>query len=236
MRKCILTIEDNKDICEAVRYNLEKEKDFSVVEAHTGEDGVNLAFKLKPSLIILDLMLPGVSGFEICRILRRDPETQQIPILILSARSAESDKVLGLELGANDYMTKPFGVRELVARVRTTLRKSDASEMESYNDGRLDVHFENYEVCFEGEDRRLTFKEFGLLKVLILNAGRALTREKILNAVWGYSYYGDVRTVDVHIRRIRRKLGPSFKDYIETITGVGYRFRRPAQAQAGPAC
>ena len=194
MRQCILAIEDNKDICEAVRYNLEKEKNFSVVEAHTGEEGVNLAFKLKPSLIILDLMLPGVSGFEVCRILRRDPETQHIPILILSARSTESDKVLGLELGANDYMTKPFGVRELVARVRSTLRKNDGQQVESYDDGRLEMHFENYEIRFEGENLRLTLKEFGLLKALILNAGRALTREKILNVVWGYSYYGDARS------------------------------------------
>lgn len=218
-----------------MRYNLEKQKDFSVVEAHTGEEGIDLAFKLKPSMIILDLMLPGVSGFEVCRILRKDPETQQIPILILSARSTESDNVLGLELGAYDYMTKPFGVRELVARVRTTLRKNDACEVESYDDRRLDVHFENYEVRFEGENRQLTFKEFGLLKVLILNADRALTREKILNSVWGHSYYGSDRTVDVHIRRIRRKLGPSFKDYIETINGAGYRFRRPDHEQASSA-
>lgn len=227
MNRRILIIEDDRDITEAIRYNLEKEKGFSVLTAGTGDEGINLAFQTKPHLIILDIGLPGLNGYEICRMLRRDAETRDIPILILTARISESDKVLGLELGADDYITKPFGVRELIARIRAAIRRkeADANSVEVFDDGRLYLHFGDYIIRFDGREPKLTFKEFSLLKLLVQNAGRVLSRDKILDAVWGYNYYGESRTVDVHIRRIRKKLGRSADDYIDTVIGVGYRFK-----------
>jgi len=229
MNKRVLVIEDDKDITEAIRYNLEKEKGFSVLAAHTGDEGVNLAFQVKPHLIILDIGLPGLNGYEICRMLKRDVETREIPILMLTARVSESDKVLGLELGADDYLTKPFGIRELIARVRAAIRRreAEADAIETFDDGRLTIHFRDYSIRFNDQEPKLTFKEFNLLKLLIQNPGRVLSRDKILDAVWGYNYYGESRTVDVHIRRIRKKLGSGSEDYIETVIGVGYRFRSP---------
>jgi two-component system alkaline phosphatase synthesis response regulator PhoP len=227
MKRRILIIEDDRDISEAIRYNLEKEKGFSVLMAHTGDEGIDLAFQAKPHLIILDIGLPGLNGYEICSTLRRDAETRDIPILILTARISESDKVLGLEMGADDYITKPFGVRELIARIRAAIRRKEgeANSVETFDDGRLYLHFGDYVIRFEGREPKLTLKEFNLLKLLVQNAGRVLSRDKILNAVWGYNYYGETRTVDVHIRRIRKKLGSGADDYIDTVIGVGYRFK-----------
>jgi len=227
MKKRILIIEDDKDITEALRYNLEKEKDFSVMIAHTGDEGLNLAFQAKPHLILLDIGLPGMNGYEICRMLRRDAETREIPILIITARASESDKVLGLDLGADDYITKPFGIRELIARIRSAFRRREVTSegIEVYDDGRLYIHFGDYVVRFKGREPKLTFKEFSLLKLLVQNGARVQSREKILDAVWGYNYYGESRTVDVHIRRIRKKLGPGSAEYIDTVIGVGYRFK-----------
>ena len=227
MNKRILVIEDEKDIVEALRYNLEKEKGFSVLSANTGDEGVNLAFQVKPNLIILDIGLPGLNGYEVCRMLRRDVETRDIPILMVTARVSESDKVLGLELGADDYITKPFGIRELIARVRNAIRRreSEHDTVEVFDDGRLHIHFGDYIIRFNGQEPKLTFKEFHLLKLLVQNAGRVLSRDKILDSVWGYNYYGESRTVDVHIRRIRKKLGPGVDDYLDTVIGVGYRFK-----------
>ena len=227
MNKRILIIEDDKDIVEAVRYNLEKEKGFSVLAAHSGDEGLQLAFQMKPHLIILDIGLPGMNGYEICRTLRRDPQTRDVPILILTARGTESDKVLGLELGADDYVTKPFGIRELVARVKAASRRKEAESetLKVFDDGELYIHFGDYVIRFKGREPKLTLKEFNLLKLLIQNQGRVLSRDKILDAVWGYNYYGESRTVDVHIRRIRQKLGEGADDYIDTVIGVGYRFK-----------
>ncbi len=235
MTKRILIVEDDKDIVEALRYNLEKEK-FSVLTASTGEEGRTLALEVKPNLVILDIGLPGLDGYEVCRMLRRDPNTRRVPILMLTARIAETDKILGLELGADDYVTKPFGVRELLARVRAAIRRKEAerNEVESYRDSELHIDFQNYEVQFKGQEHRLTSKEFHLLKLLVQNAGRVLTRDKILDSVWGYNYYGESRTVDVHIRRIRKKLGPQFDSYLQTVVGVGYRFapKKPELAES----
>ena len=227
MNKRILIIEDDKDIVEAVRYNLEKEKGISVLAAHSGDEGLQLAFQMKPHLIILDIGLPGMNGYEICRTLRRDPQTRDVPILILTARGTESDKVLGLELGADDYVTKPFGIRELVARVKAASRRKEAESetLKVFDDGELYIHFGDYVIRFKGREPKLTLKEFNLLKLLIQNQGRVLSRDKILDAVWGYNYYGESRTVDVHIRRIRQKLGEGADDYIDTVIGVGYRFK-----------
>jgi two-component system, OmpR family, alkaline phosphatase synthesis response regulator PhoP len=229
MNKRILVIEDDRDITEAIRYNLEKEKGFSVLSALTGDEGLTVAFQAKPHLIILDIGLPGLNGYEVCRMLKRDAETRDIPILMLTARVSESDKVLGLELGADDYLTKPFGIRELIARVRAVIRRKEGEieTLEVFDDGRLTIHFGDYTVRFDNREPKLTFKEFNLLKLLIQNSGRVLSRDKILDAVWGYNYYGESRTVDVHIRRIRKKLGPGAEDYIDTVIGVGYRFRSP---------
>jgi len=236
MNKRVLVIEDDKDITEAIRYNLEKEKGFSVLAAHTGDEGVNLAFQVKPHLIILDIGLPGLNGYEVCRMLKRDAETRDIPIVMLTARVSESDKVLGLELGADDYLTKPFGIRELIARVRAAVRRKEAETdtIEVFDDGRLTIHFGDYTIRFHDREPKLTFKEFNLLKLLIQNSGRVLSRDKILDAVWGYNYYGESRTVDVHIRRIRKKLGPGAEDYIDTVIGVGYRFRSPRVESVTP--
>jgi two-component system alkaline phosphatase synthesis response regulator PhoP len=236
MNKRILIIEDDKDITEALRYNLEKEKGFSVLAAQSGDDGLNLAFQVKPNLIILDIGLPGLNGYEICRMLRRDPETRDIPILMLTARVSESDKVLGLELGADDYITKPFGIRELIARIRTAIRRRESEKEvpEVFDDGNLYIHFGDYIIRFKGQEPKLTFKEFNLLKLLVRNAGRVLSRDKILDAVWGYNYYGESRTVDVHIRRIRKKLGPGVDDYLDTVIGVGYRFK-PVRVEPEPS-
>ena len=236
MNKRVLVIEDDKDITEAIRYNLEKEKGFSVLAAYTGDEGVNLAFQVKPHLIILDIGLPGLNGYEVCRMLKRDAETRDIPIVMLTARVSESDKVLGLELGADDYLTKPFGIRELIARVRAAVRRKEAETdtIEMFDDGRLTIHFGDYAIRFNDQEPKLTFKEFNLLKLLIQNSGRVLSRDKILDAVWGYNYYGESRTVDVHIRRIRKKLGPGAEDYIDTVIGVGYRFRSPRVESVTP--
>ncbi len=229
MNKRVLVIEDDKDITEAIRYNLEKEKGFSVLSAQTGDEGLSVAFQAKPHLIVLDIGLPGLNGYEVCRMLKRDAETREIPILMLTARVSESDKVLGLELGADDYLTKPFGIRELIARVRAVIRRKEAETetVQVFDDGRLSIHFGDYTVRFDNREPKLTFKEFNLLKLLIQNSGRVLSRDKILDAVWGYNYYGESRTVDVHIRRIRKKLGPGAEEYIDTVIGVGYRFRSP---------
>ncbi|MDH3529760.1 MAG: response regulator transcription factor, partial [Acidobacteriota bacterium] len=178
---------------------------------------------LPPSLILLDLMLPGMSGIELCRRLRREPQTEQIPIIMLTAKVAESDKIEGLDIGADDYITKPFSVREVVARVRAVLRRSGRDEIEKYEDERLAVDFKEMRTFCDENEIKLTRKEFALLTHLSQNAGRVATRQSLLDNVWGYSYFGDTRTLDVHIRRLRQKLGDC-GDCIETIVGVGYRF------------
>jgi two-component system, OmpR family, alkaline phosphatase synthesis response regulator PhoP len=236
MLKRILIIEDDKDIVEALRYNLEKDKKFSVLSALTGDAGMVLALETHPHLIILDIGLPGLNGFEVCRELRREKQTQSIPILILTARSSEADKVMGLELGADDYMTKPFGIRELIARVRAVLRRKEmeSGQAQYYEDENLYMNFEDHVLRIQGKDLPLTVKEFNLLRLLIQNSGRVMTREKILDSVWGYNYYGESRTVDVHIRRIRKKMGAWAENHITTIIGVGYRFDAPLPSSTPP--
>lgn len=228
--KRILIIEDDKDIVEALRYNLVREKGYSVISAESGDRGISLALESRPNLIILDIGLPGLNGFEVCRQLRREEQTKQIPILILTARTSESDKVLGLELGADDYITKPFAIRELMARIRAVLRRTEADDHVAavYDDGKLYMNFKDYIIRYQARDPKLTFKEFNLLRLLIQHAGKVQSRDQILDAVWGYNYYGESRTVDVHVRRIRKKLGLPPEAYISTIIGVGYRFDPPA--------
>ena len=220
----MLIVEDEPDIAEGLRYNLEREG-LSVVVAETGEKGLAAALDRSnpPSLILLDLMLPGMSGTELCRRLRREPQTRRTPLIILTARGSESERVEGLELGADDYVTKPFSVRELIARVRAVLRRADESAATVYEDARLHVNFEEMKVVCAGQEVKLTRKEFGLLSTLARRPGRVLTRNQLLDEVWGLEYYDDTRTLDVHIRRLRQKLGDC-GDCIETVIGVGYRF------------
>ena len=176
-----------------------------------------------PSLILLDLMLPGMSGAELCRRLRREPATRRTPIIMLTAKTSESERVAGLDLGADDYITKPFSVRELMARVRAVLRRTDDGAAARYEDEHLAIDFADMRVVCDGTDVRLTRKEFALLAALARASGRVATRQQLLDNVWGYQYYGDTRTLDVHIRRLRQKLG-SCGDCIDTVVGVGYRF------------
>ena len=224
MNRPVLIVEDEPDIAEGLRYNLEREG-LAAVVAVTGEKGLEMALDKSnpPALILLDLMLPGMSGIELCRRLRREPATRRTPIIMLTARGSEAERVAGLELGADDYVTKPFSVRELVARVRAVLRRADDSTAGRYEDESLQVHFEDMHVSCEGVEIKLTRKEFALLAALARRPGKVATRQHLLDDVWGQQYYGDTRTLDVHIRRLRAKLGPC-GDSIETVVGVGYRF------------
>jgi two-component system alkaline phosphatase synthesis response regulator PhoP len=224
MEHPILIIEDDPDISESLKYNFEREGLPAIIAA-TGEAGLAAALNQKqpPLLIILDLMLPGMSGTELCRRLRREPATRRTPIIMLTAKASESDRVAGLDLGADDYITKPFSVRELLARVRAVMRRSDESKGKTYEDDQLMIDFDDIRVLCRGNKVRLTNKEFNLLSVLAKSADRVVTRQQLLDSVWGYSYYGDARTLDVHIRRLRQKLGDC-GDCIETVVGVGYRF------------
>jgi two-component system, OmpR family, alkaline phosphatase synthesis response regulator PhoP len=224
MPKPALIIEDDPDIAESVRYNLEAEG-FSAIVASTGEQGLRLALDTQnpPMVIVLDLMLPGMNGMDLCRRLRRENQTRRTPIIMLTAKTSEADRIAGLDLGADDYIAKPFSVRELMARVRAVLRRVEEEAAERYEDGRLTIDFADVRASCDGANVKLTNKEFLLLSALARKRGRVVTRQQLLDQVWGYSYYGDARTLDVHIRRLRQKLG-ACGDCIETVVGVGYRF------------
>ncbi|HBR56332.1 MAG TPA: DNA-binding response regulator [Blastocatellia bacterium] len=224
MLQNILIVEDDADIAESLLYNLKREG-FRASVAESGEKALRMALDAKstPSLIILDLMLPGMSGMELCRRLRRESATEKTPVIMLTAKAAEADRIAGLETGADDYIVKPFSVREVVARIRAVLRRAEKEAPPKYEDGRLSVDFEDMRVITDGADVRLTRKEFALLEHLIKNSGRVATRQQLLDNVWGYSYFGDTRTLDVHIRRLRQKMGDCGVS-IETVVGVGYRF------------
>ncbi len=223
--KSVLIVEDEKDIADLIAYHL-KQAGFSVSAAMDGPSGLELAKKNRPNLIILDLMLPGMDGKDICRALKSNPQTQPIPILMLTAKAEETDRVVGFELGADDYVTKPFSPRELVLRVKAILRRKETpregEKTIQINDLLIDI--DRHLVSSRKRPVPLTPTEFKLLVELVTNKGRVQTRERLLDKVWGYTYEGYARTVDTHIRRLREKLGP-FGDAIETIRGVGYRFR-----------
>jgi len=224
MPKPALIIEDDPDIAESVRYNLEA-AGFAAIVAPTGEQGLKLALDPQhpPIVIILDLMLPGMNGMDLCRRLRRESQTRRTPIIMLTAKTSEADRIAGLDLGADDYIAKPFSVREVVARVRAVLRRVEDETAERYEDGRLKIDFADVRASCDGTNVKLTNKEFQLLSALAKKRGRVVIRQQLLDQVWGYSYYGDARTLDVHIRRLRQKLG-ACGDCIETVVGVGYRF------------
>ena len=224
MQQNILIVEDDADIAESLQYNLRREG-YRPTIAESGEKGLRLALDEKnaPSLIILDLMLPGMTGMELCRRLRRESQTKLTPIIMLTAKAAEGDKIAGLEVGADDYIVKPFSIKEVIARVRAVLRRAEKETEPKYSDDKLSVDFADMRVVCEGNDVRLTRKEFALLTHLIQNTGRVAARQQLLDNVWGYSYFGDTRTLDVHIRRLRQKLG-NCGGCVETVVGIGYRF------------
>ena len=224
MPRPALIIEDDPDIAESVRYNLEN-AGFTALVASSGEQGFTLAMDNQnpPAVIVLDLMLPGMNGMELCRRLRRENQTRRTPIIMLTAKTAEGDRVAGLDVGADDYIGKPFSVRELLARVRAVLRRAEDEAGERYDDGRLVIDFDDVRASCDGINVKLTNKEFLLLSTLARKRDRVITRQQLLDQVWGYSYYGDARTLDVHVRRLRQKLN-TCGDCNETVVGVGYRF------------
>lgn len=224
----ILVVDDEKTIVKGLKFALEKEH-YEVLAAYDGEEALRLFEEEAPDLIVLDLMLPGVDGFEVCRRIRKKSET---PIIMLTARGEDIDKILGLELGADDYMTKPFNPRELVARVKAILRRSrnktnDQANLKVIRLQDLQIDLFSHKVKVRGKEVDLTSKEFALLSLLASQPGRVFSREQLLEHVWGYDYYGDARTVDVHIRHLREKIepDPSAPEMILTVWGAGYKFR-----------
>jgi|SRR5262245_11946842 len=228
----ILVVEDEPDIRKLVRYNLTQDR-YKVLEAEDGEQALKIVQRDKPNLVILDLMLPGLSGMEICKLLRERPDTAKLPILMLTAKAGEADRVLGLEMGADDYLSKPFSPRELVARVRAVLRRANGAASEQppvYDKGGLKIDFTSYEVFARGKNIKLTLKEFELLKFLVHNPNRVLNRDQLLDRVWGGDTFVTPRTVDVHIRRLRKAIekDDSNPKWILTLRGVGYKFDEKA--------
>lgn len=223
MKKRILIVEDDSDIVKLLKHYLTNEN-YETTVAGDGKSGLKLASSVQPSLIVLDLMLPGMDGFAVCMELRRNPETMQIPIVMLTARAEETDKIVGLELGADDYVTKPFSPRELMARIKALLRRYEQRpESEKvYKYGKLTLDSERHEVSIAGQPIELTSKEFGLLEALLRKVGRVQTRDALLNTVWGEDYYGGSRTVDVHIRKLREKI-PKLAEDIITVKNLGYK-------------
>lgn len=235
--KKILVVDDEKPISDIVKFNLEKEG-FEVITAYDGEEAMEQVEAENPDLIVLDLMLPKMDGLEVCREVRK---TRDTPIIMVTAKDQEIDKVLGLELGADDYVTKPFSNRELVARVKANVRRQSSLQntepvKEETNDievGDLIVHPDAYIVSKRGETIELTHREFELLHYLAKHIGQVMTREHLLETVWGYDYFGDVRTVDVTVRRLREKIedNPSHPTFLVTRRGVGYYLRSPEQQE-----
>ena len=223
----ILVVDDEEHIAELISYNLTS-NGYKVITANNGNDAVKLAVEEKPNLILLDLMIPGKDGYDVCKEVRSNSDVRNTPIIMLTAKSEELDKILGLELGADDYITKPFSVRELLARVKAVLRRFSISEPESniLIFGNLTADFDKREILVNDKKLDLTLKEFELLEILIRNKGKILTRDTLLDKIWGYEYIGETRTVDVHIRYLRKKIELDDKNpkLIETIRGVGYRF------------
>jgi two-component system, OmpR family, alkaline phosphatase synthesis response regulator PhoP len=232
-KKQILVVDDEPDLRELVRYNLEQEG-FVVSEAEDGERALEMIRRTAPALVVLDVMLPGASGLDICRVLRSQPQTAKLPILMLTAKSGEVERILGLEIGADDYVTKPFSPRELVARIRAVLRRSETAEVDrphdAYARGRLRIDFDTYEAQIDGQPLELSLREFELLKFFTRNSNRVFDRLAILDLVWGQDTYVEPRTVDVHIRRLRLQIerDPANPDLIQTVRGVGYRFNDQA--------
>ncbi|NLZ48656.1 MAG: response regulator transcription factor [Clostridiales bacterium] len=222
----ILVVDDEDNIVELIKFNLEN-NGYNVITAANGNEALKLAKLESPQLILLDLMLPGLDGYELCKEIRQDSNLCHTPIIMITAKSEEVDKILGLELGADDYITKPFSVREMLARVKAVLRRSSIQPLEKvFHFDDIHIDFEKHEVLKSNNKVDLTLKEFELLEILVKSKGRVVTREFLLDKIWGYEYIGETRTVDVHIRHLRKKIEKNDKNpqYIETVRGIGYRF------------
>ena len=222
----ILVVDDEEHIRELIKFNLEN-NGFKVLCAQDGKEALRIAKEEVPSLVLLDLMLPGMDGLDVCKEIRKDSSMSNMPIIMITAKGEEIDKTIGLELGADDYITKPFSVRELVARIKAILRRTNMQLVDkTFNIGNLAIDFGKHEVIKSESKIDLTLKEFELLEILIKNKGRVMTRDFLLDKIWGYEYLGETRTVDVHIRHLRQKIEDDDKNpaYIQTIRGIGYRF------------
>lgn len=226
----VLAIDDEDYILELIQYNLEQ-NGFEVVTCNDGSNAMNTALNIKPDIILLDLMLPQINGFDICKQLRKNPITRKIPIIILTARNSETDKVIGLELGADDFITKPFGIRELIARIRSAIRRkeeySSAEELQINKIKIIDIviNTETHEVFKSEKPVELTTREYDILLLLAQNRGKIITRQEILNAFWGEVSSNASRALDVHMRNLRQKIYDNSIDYIETVRGIGYRIK-----------
>lgn len=224
----VLVIEDEESLADSVKYNLELEG-YQVEVAHSGDSGLRTFYEMSPSLVLLDVMLPEISGLDLCRIMRAESD---VPIIMITARDSEADKVAGLELGADDYVTKPFSMRELLARVRANLRRSDMPagsfdpNREVLDGGPVTVDVGRHEVRVDGRHVQLRPREFELLSSFLRNKGMLMTRERLISEVWGIDYFGDTKTLDVHIKRVRKKIEPEPKSprYLVTVRGLGYKF------------
>ncbi len=224
-RQRVLIVDDEQNIRSLLAYSLEK-AGYEVLQAKDGPDAIGLIRERKPELVVLDVMMPGMDGHEVLMRLRAANDTSRMPVIMLTARGADADKVYGLNMGADDYMSKPFSVNELMARVRALLRRASPEAAESAQEleiGPLRIDKAGRRVFLPGGEAALTLKEYDLLLYLAEHPGMAFSREKLLGEVWGYDYFGDMRTVDVHITHLRGKMGPA-SSMIETVRGVGYRF------------
>ena len=216
----VLVVDDDKNICELLRLYLEKEG-YGVILAHDGEEAVVKFNALKPDIILLDIMLPGIDGWQVCREIR---QYSKVPIIMLTARSDERDELLGFELGVDEYISKPFSPKILVARVEAILRRTNTLAAEEIlKAGVIEVNKAAHQVLVDGKNVELSYKEFELLSYFMENQGIALSREKILNSVWNYDYFGDARTIDTHVKKLRSKMGDK-GEYIKTVWGMGYKF------------
>ncbi|MEF2146568.1 MAG: response regulator transcription factor [Desulfovibrionaceae bacterium] len=224
--KKILVVEDHPDTRELLEYNLAA-SGFEVRSASDGHQGLEQAAVFQPDLVLLDLMLPGMDGLEVCRKMKKAPSSSSVPVIMLTAKGEEVDRIVGLELGADDYVVKPFSPRELILRIKAVLRRAPAEgdeQPKTWERDGLKVDFDAHSIMVDGEGAQLTATEFKLLSELILGKGKVQTRDHLLDTVWDTHFEGYSRTVDTHIRRLRQKLGP-YADWIETVRGVGYRFR-----------
>ena len=229
VQKKILVVDDEKDIVELISYNLEQEG-FAVIKAYDGQMAWERVKTAKPDLVVLDLMIPGIHGLEVCKLIRRDAATQNLPIIMLTAKSDQVDKILGLELGADDYVTKPFNVRELIARIRAVLRRYEGRQQielsETFAFQGLSVNFGSCTVAVDGKKVDLSSREFKLLKFFTGHPGRVYSRDQLLDYVWGDEAFVEPRTVDVHISRLRATIEQDKENpkYILTVRGIGYKF------------
>ncbi|MDQ3194240.1 MAG: response regulator transcription factor [Bacteroidota bacterium] len=230
MKKKVLVVDDEKDIVDILKYNLERENEFEVYTAKDGKDALELIEHVTPDLILLDIMMPEVNGFEVCKQLKNNPETAKIPVIFLTAKENEIDEILGLEIGADDYISKPISPRKVLARIKSVIRRT-SSDYEKPLKLEDNIKFRNLEIDSSSHsvrinEREVFFpkKEFQLLHFLLSNRGKVYSREILLNQIWGENIYVVDRTVDVHVAKVREKLG-EYSDYIETIKGLGYRFK-----------